>query len=283
MEITKKRIIKRKNKNDVVVETIEYDINYLKKKNSHPRDDNISFEEEGHVYTICGEVGTYISTTTFIHHNFSDFDADDIINKMMLGRNWNNPEYKYYGMTREQIKALWDKNRDNASGAGTQMHADIEKYSNNVQIFNNSIEFQYFLAFRKDFPQLIPYRTEWCVYYEEYKLCGSIDMVYQNENGKFEIYDWKRSKEIVYDSPFNKCAKTECIKHLPDTNFWHYALQLNTYKKILEDCYGIQVEDMYLVVCHPESAYQNYDRVRIPHLPNEINDLFNVRKMEINK
>ena len=28
----------------------------------------------------------------------------------------------------------------------------------------------------------------------------------------------------------NPLPQTTCIEHLPDSNFWHYALQLNTYK-----------------------------------------------------
>ena len=76
------------------------------------------------------------------------------------------------------------------------------------------------------------YRTEWNVFHEEMKLSGSIDMLYKDtNNGEFYIYDWKRSKGIEFDSAFGKTAKTQCIKHVPDTNFWHYSLQLNVYRK----------------------------------------------------
>ena len=92
-----------------------------------------------------------------------------------------------------------------------------------------------------DFPELKPYRTEGCVYYEELKLSGSIDMIFENPDGTLQIYDWKRCKEISYDSSFGKFAKTPCISHLPDTNFWHYSLQLNVYRAILELKYGKKV------------------------------------------
>ena len=49
-----------------------------------------------------------------------------------------------------------------------------EKYQPSVYIAN------YFIEFIKDFPHLKPYRTEWVVYYEDIKLAGSIDMVYEN-------------------------------------------------------------------------------------------------------
>ena len=62
------------------------------------------------------------------------------------------------------------------------------------------------------------------------------------------IYDWKRSKEIKKTDRFMKFATTECIDDIPDTNFWHYSLQLNTYKALLEKCYGKKVTHMRLFV-----------------------------------
>ena len=46
-------------------------------------------------------------------------------------------------------------------------------------------------------------------------------------------------------------ALTPCIKHLQDSNYWHYCLQLNTYKALLEKNYGVKVKDLYLVCLHP--------------------------------
>ena len=63
-------------------------------------------------------------------------------------------------------------------------------------------------------------------------------MIFENPDGSLQIYDWKRCKEISYDSYYGKAAITPCISHLPDTNFWHYSLQLNVYKNILEIKYG---------------------------------------------
>lgn len=255
--------------------------NYLSTKNAHPRDKNISFEEGPHIYTIMGERGTYTSVTTWNHNHFDHFDADKVIDKMMTSKNWNDPKYKYYGMTREQIKAMWDKKRDASSGAGTNMHYDIECYYNQMDVCNDSIEFKYFKNFVKDFPELTPYRTEWMVYYEEVKLCGSIDMIFENPDGTIQIYDWKRCQEIIHENGFGKNAQTPCISHLPDTNFWHYSLQLNTYRKILEDKYNKKVTGMYLVCLHPDNAYKNYDRIEVPFLEKEMNDLFEHRKKEI--
>jgi len=254
---------------------------YLATINVHPRDEFITFEEGPHIYTVCGERGTYTSVTTFNHSHFSHFNADAIIDSMIRGKKMKDPTYKYFGMTKDQIKDDWDKNRDAASSAGTKLHNDIEHYFNGMDVVNNSIEYQYFKNFLNDFPELKPYRTEWMVYYEELKISGSIDMIFENPDGTLQIYDWKRCQEIKHEAEFGKYALTTCISHLPDTNFWHYALQLNTYKIILEHKYGKKITDMYLICIHPDNVYKNYQRIQVPCLDAEMKDLIEFRKKQL--
>ena len=268
-------------------------------RNAHPRDANIHFEEEGHKYTILdvgGPSSDYTSVTTWNHSNFPHFEADLIIKRMMSGKSWKEG-HKYWGLSADQIKNLWNANRDNASGAGTKLHYEIECFMNSKVLkfdythlellqqyqilvkyekryLDFGVEWSYFLKFVADFPELKPYRTEWTVYHEELKLAGSIDMVYENPDGTISIYDWKRAAEITCVNAWNKYAITPCISHMPDSNFWHYALQLNTYKAILESKYGKIVRDLYLVRLHPDTEEKTYELIRIPDLKYEIQDLF---------
>jgi len=274
----------------------------LSRKNSHPRDNNIKFFEDDHKYIItCDPDSKYTSVTTWNHSHFPHFDADEIINNMMKGKSWKDG-HKYWGLTPEQIKDKWNVNRDSVAGAGTSLHYDIEcfnndkrfqfKYSNKelYQIYlidfkdslnDMPLEWQYFLNFVKDYPDLTPYRTEWTVYNEDIKIAGSIDMVYENPDGTLSIYDWKRSKNITRINNFNKFATNPIICHLPDSNFWHYALQLNTYKAILEQKYDKKIKDMFLVRLHPDAEEKNYELIELPELTREINDLFLERKKQI--
>jgi len=258
-------------------------LHYLSTINAHPRDEFITFEEGPHIYTVCGERGTYTSVTTFNHSHFRDFDADAVIDNMMRGKKMKDPAYKYYGMDRETIKSNWNKNGFNASSAGTKLHYDIECYFNGMTVINDSVEYQYFKNFLNDFPELKPYRTEWMVYYEELKLSGSIDMIFENPDGTLQIYDWKRVNDLKYEAEFDKYSLTSCISHLPDVNFWHYALQLNMYKMIIEHKYGKKVTDLYLVCIHPDNVYRNYKRIQVPILDDEIKDLIELRKDQIKK
>ena len=118
------------------------------------------------------------------------------------------------------------------------------------------------------FPNFVPYRTEWTIYDTELKIAGSIDMIYKNSDGTLMIYDWKRCKDITKNNTFNKYAITPCLDTVPDTNFWHYSLQLNIYKYILEKNYGVKVSQLYLVQLHPVS--KNYHLMKVPDLTNTI-------------
>lgn len=266
---------------------------FLAKKYPHERDSRIKFYEEGHRYTVDGLEG-YTSVTTWNHHHFPQFNADSIIDKMEKGKNWQIKEknQKYWDqetdkpMTRDKIKASWDANRDAAAKAGTAMHYDIECYYNEIPSNNSSIEYKYFQKYLEDFerenPHLKPYRTEWTVFHEEMKLTGSIDMVYIDTSdptgNTLAIYDWKRCAEISHENQFSHALTPE-IKHLPDTNFWHYSLQLNTYKKILETKYGKTITKLALVVLHPQNA--NYQIHDVPIMEKEMNDLFAARMTEL--
>ena len=170
-------------------------------------------------------------------------------------------------MTNDEIKTVWENRRDTAANAGTKMHYDIECYYNGLDVTNDSIEFKYFLAFEKQrSAELIPYRTEWTVFDEDLLFAGSIDMIFMDQNTeKLKIYDWKRCKEIKKGGAWNN-AIVECIDYIPDTNFWHYALQLNIYRKILENKYDKEVDELWLVCLHPENKGGTYIKIKVPIL-----------------
>ena len=273
----------------------------LENRNSHERDSLIKFYARGHKYEITTDPKSkYTSVTTWNHQQFPKFDADAIIANIFKSKSWG-PDHKYWGQSAEEIKASWKSNGDSVAGAGTNLHERIECFMNDKRFkFNythkelheiydsdnrnkidEAIEWEYFLQFVRDHPDFTPYRTEWMIFDEELKLAGSIDMVYENPDGTLAIYDWKRSKDITQINTWKKFASNPLISHIPDTNFWHYALQLNTYKAIIERKYGKIVTKLCLVRLHPDIKEQTYELLEVPILTKEINNLFEQRKKEV--
>ena len=276
---------------------------YLASQNPHPRDKYIHFDEGPHKYTIQGIDGVtpeteFTSVTTWIHQHFAHFDAKKVITSMMRNqKKWNDPiaNAKYYGKTSEEIEEMWAKAGQDAAAKGTAMHYKIECFYNTppdttataaataaATDTTDDPDLQYFMNFHNEHvasptATLRPYRTEWTVFHEEARIAGSIDMVYEiiDTPATLAIYDWKRCREITKTNRANKFATHPAIEHLPDTNYWHYALQLNLYKYILQTKYDKKITDLYIIVLHPEG--QNYQRIKLPDLQSEVADLITER------
>lgn len=259
--------------------------------NKHPRDDRIQFEEETHTYTIDGTRAGWTSCTGFLHNFFGHFDPDAVIAKMMSSPKWT--QSKYYGMTADEIKAQWNAKGKASSEAGTRMHLDIEHFYNamphrlvaNGKLVNGKCdysiddgfegmtldgwtpaegtEWSYFLDYQRRHGSHVgrPFRTEWLVFDEEHKVAGSIDMVYMKPDGTLAIYDWKRIEELKTENRFQSGLGP--VDHLPDTNYWHYSLQLNVYRYILQKHYGYTVSELALVVLHPGNSSWRVSRLNI--------------------
>ena len=243
---------------------------FLSSINAHPNDLRIIFQEVGHKYWIDG-VSDNISCTSYIHSFFAEFDSVKIINRIVGSMKWNTDKtYKYYKMSKEAIKKSWDDNGKEASTLGTNLHAIIERFYNNLEIeyTDDQVDFLQFLDFHNDHEDMEMYRTEWVIFGEEEKLAGSVDAIFMNKDGTVSIYDWKRSKEISFKSFDGKMGKAP-FEHLEDCNYSHYCLQLNLYRVLLEKYYNLIVKDMCLLVFHPLNKDGKYMKIPVPRLDKE--------------
>jgi len=261
-------------------------VNLLDKQNPHPRDKRITFYDEGHIYDVDGR-RDFVSCTTFIHTFYKEFDADYVIQRLMSNHTrWSKSVY--YGQTADEIKTLWKNKGELASHKGTILHACIEYFYNNcVDAFPYDIPPEYTTDFHNFHQKVVcsngytPYRTEWCVFDEEHELAGSIDMLFQVDKDDPDgllIYDWKRSCKLrEKTNRFQNMLHP--IDHLPDTNYWHYVMQLNIYRHILETKYNKKILGMYLVGIHPDLS--GFQQEKVPFLHTETEALFAERKKHL--
>jgi len=221
----------------------------LEIQNAHIRDARITFDAIPHKYSIDGQV-VPISCTGFVHGFFKEFDTLVMSERTAKGKNAKDPSHMYYQKTPEEIRAMWVV----AADSGTGMHENIEMFWNNELHETESKEFQMFQKFKEqvtDTFELVPYRTEWIVFDDASRLCGSIDMVMQDPcSGNLFIFDWKRCRNITETNIYGEKGLGPC-SHMDSCNVEHYILQLNTYKYILEQNYGVVVEKLCLVFLHP--------------------------------
>lgn len=238
------------------------------------RDDNIQFFEDSHTYTVNGV--SFQSVSTIINRFFREFDPDKAIDRMMNGPNWN-PGNIYWGMSPDEIKELWRENGETQAKLGQDLHKQIELYFNDKQYKQEDV-FHYFSDFINDHPTISPFETEWRIYDEEYHIAGTVDLV-SLDRRNFDIYDWKRSKNILDNVTLEPIEYNEwdngfgVLNHIEDTGFNKYCLQLSMYRYILEKHYNIQIRNMYLVVFHPN--YETYHKLPVNYFHDEVEQILN--------
>lgn len=159
--------------------------NILKWEKLHPKDEQKNKE--------AWQKGT--SVTTIIQKYFPAFDADAVIARMRKSANWTRS--KYFGMTNDEIKSLWQCIGDRSREDGHNIHARIEDHFNGKSTFipdylaehedtspptskegKNCKMYRQFLNWLQQNPSVKPFRTEWCLFSDHKSLiCGTPDFI----------------------------------------------------------------------------------------------------------
>jgi hypothetical protein len=162
----------------------------------------------------------------------------------------------------EVIISSWESLRDDSAGRGTYMHQQFEYYLNGGLVDLEGPEMRMFLKFISTLSGWVVYRTEWMIYGDEEWLAGSIDCCLIDSHGSMMLIDWKRSRGLPFKyGGYGRYMKPP-LEHIPDCAGWHYRLQLNCYKYILQKYYECAVSQMLVVCTHPEhGSFPFLDRV----------------------
>ena len=99
-------------------------------------------------------------------------------------------------------------------------------------------------------------------------MAGTIDLICSRADGTYELYDWKRSNKVDPNETNSWSSGIKGLEHLPDTSYYHYCLQQNLYRYMLEKNYGIKVSRMNLVVLQPD--FTTYRVVPVPVMEKEV-------------
>lgn len=222
--------------------------------NSNPRDKSIVMDEPTHIYYVNSKPIS-ISGTGFLHLFFEPFNSKKAAEQLSKNAKIGT---KYYGKTVDEILEMWNL----GTNAGTIMHKNIEDFWNGINSLEDIGDKSRFGLFQQCYGWLKkiglePYRTEWIIYDEDYDIAGSIDFVAKNpQTGKYWVIDWKRSNQLRRNSFGKKCGLGPC-SDIEDCNGFHYQIQVNLYKHILEKRYGIEIEQCCVINLHPDCKTQD--------------------------
>jgi len=247
--------------------------------NIFDRDKRIEFYPDGHYYEIDKIPAQSVST--LVSKFFPEFDIlywsrKKAIEKLIfLGIETNELNINKKAL---EIADEWDKKNKNSRDRGTHLHEQIEKYFANLK-YDDSDVFYQFKQFVNEYSDIKPFRTEWKIFDETNLIAGTVDFITKKQNGKYDIYDWKRSKNVINERGNviikNKWQK-RCLgklNYIDDTSYYRYSLQQNIYKYILEHKYNMKIDKMYLIVMHTELT--KYYKIEAPEMTAEVEYIIN--------
>lgn len=228
-----------------------------------PREGRIVFRADSHTYLVDGSVVMPRSVTGFLHSFATPFDARRVL----------APKIEAGELSEEEagrIREGWEHNGEVQRSRGQLLHYHCELLANGSPVpapYSPEFE-QARLIYEKLLSMgLRPYRTELSVFHVGLRLAGQIDLLMSDSSSSaFVIVDWKRVRELRFDSIFNRLQYP--LLHLADCNWNQYALQLNLYRFILESEYALSVTGMYLGVVHPDSPAPRL--VSVPFMESEM-------------
>ena len=231
----------------------------------------LTFEPKYHKYTYQCEV---FKSVTQVLKIISRTDFDQVAINYAIRHNLNV----------EDVKAMWKQKGEYASELGTACHLFIENlftdwnttdfvkenYINDIQNDYDNITNQmkdFFNIVKKD---LMPIFLEVPIFDTDFKIAGTFDgLFFHIPSRTFQIWDWKTSKEINK----NEFNNFKIVEHLYENNFNQYALQLSTYKYIIEKFTNCNISE--LVIGQFSSKNNKFQIHRMPYLKSEVETILN--------
>lgn len=190
----------------------------------------IKFFEEGHQY-VSLDGREFLSVTSLIKRYEERKDWDEIARKYA----------KKNKLSIEAVKLKWKQENDKAIERGLRFHRQREEELSGCENINGLEIFrpQFVEGIKVSQDQrLVPgMYPELLVYLNSARICGQADIVKVHPDGSFDIQDFKTNKEIKINAFINWEGVEERFLHplgnIPHSNYWNYALQLNTYAYII--------------------------------------------------
>ena len=210
-------------------------------------DKNIVLDKEKHEYSLVTQPDlVFTSVTTFIDQFFEGFDSEKIATNLVA----THP--RYADRTVESLIAEWDA----AGQHGTDVHEEIENWIKNG-VEPGKAKAAAGVSWLKNYQKKsdIQVLSEVIIYSTELKMAGTVDVLALDKTtGNYEIIDWKTSKRIDTSSYGNKTGTSSVTRDVPDCNFYHYALQLSLYRYLLEEYYGVRINNQLIAHLKDDGA-----------------------------
>lgn len=258
----------------------------------------LRFIEESHQYFL-GDVE--FDCVSHMVDKWSSVDEEAMLdNCTKKAQNPKYPNYKYHGMTKEEIKAQWDEISNEATTFGTKVHAFGESMfyymigqDENIlpeckDLFDETgpkpscPQEEAIVKFWDDIPEcIIPVLAETKVFNTvKAPYAGTFDILFyyydeeHPEQSGLMIFDYKTNKSLASDYARNTDQKMLFpFNDLYEESLSHYYLQLGLYQYPMEQL-GLKVIGRRLIWVRPDATY---NKINVPYMVNRIKDALGIQ------
>ena len=240
--------------------------------------DKLQFVEETHQYFLDGVEYTCVSD---IIKRWENNDREAMLEGCAKKAQWKK-DYKYYGMTKDEIRELWDKNSKEACDFGTLVHGFGEsmfywmigeddkilpeykkQFETGEPVAKNKHE-EAVIQFWNDIPDdFVPVLAETKVFNTDgTPYAGTFDILFYYYKGKDDprnglvVFDYKTNASLTNDY----CRDTGKMMKAPfndlvEESLSHYQLQLSLYSIPIQKL-GLRVIGRRVIWLQDDGSYE---------------------------
>lgn len=235
----------------------------------------VVLDPTNHTY-VDSDNNEYQSVTRFISKFVPEFDFD----------NKSKQYAAKYGLDVEDVRASWKLKNKQSTDFGTLIHEQIENILlGNIEeedlVFKDVIQ-KIINKVKADFPKG-KYIHEHAVWDEGYKIAGTSDLIIK-ESKTFSIVDFKTNKQIKYYNEYEDKFLLKPVNHLPNGEYFKYALQLSFYAYLYKQLYDLTPTRLcFYWLKRKKASYEDltgseWVRYNVPYLEEEVKTLLDYEK-----
>jgi hypothetical protein len=175
----------------------------------------------------------------------------------------------------DDVLALWEEKKNTGLTYGTDVHENVEEYFLNGTITNT----RYKEVIENIYDQV--YHGKGCneliCFDKQKKLCGTSDYVVFHDD-TFDISDFKTNKKFNFENQYDDKTLLSPVEHLPNSEYFIYALQLSFYANMIERLTGLRCGFLNIFWLKRQIDTKNifkakWMRYTVPYLKKEVESI----------
>jgi hypothetical protein len=178
-------------------------------------------------------------------------------------------------MDLEDVLNLWEEKKNTGLNFGTLIHENIEAYFLERKILDD--RYSEIIKEVYDKVYVDGAYNELICFDKSKKICGTADYV-QFKEDSFIISDFKTNLKFNFENAFENKFLRNPVEHLPNSEYFIYALQLSFYASMISKLTGLRCEALNIYwlkrqIDTKDKFKAKWLKYTVPYLKEEVEDV----------